>query len=78
MFFSTKQAGASPHAPTESAPAAPAEPMVAPRATGDRVFVLFKKWTAWGETAYQPGQCAGFSRRDADALIKKGAAREIL
>ncbi len=75
MFFSTKQAGASPHAPTESAPAAP---VIAPRRGANLVIVQFTRWAPVGETAYQPGQSAGFSRRDADILIRKGVAREIV
>ncbi len=72
MLFATKQ-----DAPTPEIVQPPAAPVIAPR-RADLVMVRFSRWTAFGDTAYQAGQCAGFTRRDADILVKKGAAREIL
>jgi hypothetical protein len=52
--------------------------VIAPRRGANLVIVQFTRWAPVGETAYQPGQSAGFSRRDADILIRKGVAREIV
>lgn len=41
------------------------------------VTVRFKRWTQVGQTAYQKGQCAGFLRPAAEAMVRKGVC-EIL
>ncbi len=73
MLFATKQ-----DAPTPEIVQPPAAPVIAPRRGANLVIVQFTRWAPVGETAYQPGQSAGFSRRDADILIRKGVAREIV
>lgn len=40
----------------------------------NNVTVRFRKWTTHGNTAYQRGQFAGFSERDAAILVRNGAA----
>ena len=37
-------------------------------------MVRFRRWTAFGNTAYLRGQEAGFSLHDADLLSRRGAA----
>ena len=40
----------------------------------DEVTVRFTRWTAWGQTAYQKDQFAGFLRGEAEKMVKQGCA----
>ncbi len=44
----------------------------------NEVTLRFRQWTMVGNTAYQRGQFAGFSRKQADLLIRAGKADEVV
>jgi hypothetical protein len=43
----------------------------------NKVTVEFLRWTAFGQSAYQKNQRAGFSEEHAAQLVKRGAARIV-